>query len=313
MILCVTPNAAVDRTLLTPGYAQGGVFRPAQQVIAAGGKGINVARVARLLGTDAICAGFLGGFSGRLVADLLAREAIPAHWTWLNAGETRTCTILFDHNANLTTVVNEAGPTVTTEDWARLGADIHSAMRGAAAVCFCGSLPPGSPTDVFGTLLETLVADGVQVWVDTSGAALQTAAVVRGVRIKINDQELGALVAAPVTSEDALVAAAAQLYAQTGAMVAITRGEQGALLLDGQGAWLAQAPSIRVVNAVGSGDSFLAGLAVALGRGEPPEIALRCAVAAGTANALSIGGGRFGLAEYERLLGETLSRAVQAF
>lgn len=310
MILCVTPNAAVDRTLLTPGYAQGGVFRPSQQVIAAGGKGINVARVARLLGADATCAGFLGGHSGRLLADLLAQESIPAHWTWLPTGETRTCVILLDPDAHLTTVVNESGPNVTAADWARLGEDLRSAAQGAQAVCFCGSLPPGSPTAAFGALLQALIADGLQVWADTSGAALQTAAAVRGVRIKINDEELGALVAASITSEGALLAAAQHLHTQTGAPVTITRGARGALLLDGQGAWMAQAPSIRAASAVGSGDSFLAGLVAALGRGAAPEIALRCAVAAGTANALSMGGGQFALEDYERLLGETVSRTV---
>lgn len=302
MILCVTPNTALDRTLLVPGYGAGGVFRPQQVVAAAGGKGVNVARVVKLLGGGSRCYGFIAGHTGALVASLAAGEGLDARWTILDAGETRTCTILVDPVQEQTTVVNESGVETSASDWARLRDDLVVSADGASAICFCGSLPPGSPLDAFAALLAELVATGKSVWVDTSGAPLRTAAEVKGVHIKVNDDEAAALLNAPVTSLAEAAAGAKALAQRMSASVVITIGARGAVLSDGQTMWHAMPPAIQAKSAVGSGDSFLAGLLVGLEAGEPPDQALRRGVAAGAANALSVGGGQFRLEDYVRIL-----------
>src|SRR5689334_9541185 len=104
MILCVTPNPALDHTMTVPGLRLGEVARATQSFMAAGGKGLNVARVVTALGDAALCAGFLGGHSGRLLADLAEREGLPAAWTWF-VGETRTSTILYDPQGSDATVI----------------------------------------------------------------------------------------------------------------------------------------------------------------------------------------------------------------
>ncbi|MDX2141145.1 MAG: hexose kinase [Chloroflexota bacterium] len=304
MILCVTPNAALDRTVVAPGYAKGGVLRATEVVVAPGGKGINVARATALLDGTPFCAGFLGGFTGRQVEALAEAEGFRGRWTWLPNLETRCCTIVVDPEGEAV-VINERGAHVSLGDWARLHQDVLAAAAQVEAVCVCGSLPTGSPLDAFENLLRDLLADGKQVWVDTSGDPLEAAARVQGVRLKINDDEIGALLKTTVRTPEAAAAAARQLSSQMKAPCVITLGELGAIYADDGQCWHATPPKIQVVSAVGSGDSLLAGLVVGLELGKPPAEALRSGVAAGAANALSLGGGRFGLDEYRWILNDT--------
>ncbi|MCK6580805.1 MAG: PfkB family carbohydrate kinase [Anaerolineae bacterium] len=309
LIDCVTPNAALDRTLVVPGYQQGGVFRPQKAILAAGGKGINVARAADVLGGRARCFGFVAGHSGRLLTDLASREGLVCRFTPLEAGETRTCTVLADPDLGVTTLVNEAGAATAAADWARLRADLLADAE-PRTICFCGSLPPGSPLDSFAQLLGDCAAAGHSVWVDTSGAALMAASKVRGVNLKVNDEEASVLTSVLIPSPEIATATAALLADVSGAFAVITMGKAGAILAAGGRTWLAKPPHIAVKSAVGSGDSFLAGLLVALGAGEPPDAALRRAAAAGAANAQSYGGGQFSLESFRAAFEATTLASV---
>jgi 1-phosphofructokinase family hexose kinase len=311
MILCLTPNAALDRTVVAPGYAKGGVLRATEVVVAPGGKGINVARVTALLDGKPFCAGFLGGFTGRQVEALAEAEGFRGRWTWLPGVETRCCTIVVDPDGQVA-VINERGAHVSLGDWARLHQDVMNAAAQVETVCVCGSLPTGSPLDAFENLLRELLAEGKQVWVDTSGDPLAAAARVPGVRLKVNDDEVGTLLKTPVKTPEAAAAAARQLSTQMKAPCVITLGALGAIYADDGQCWRATPPQIQVVSAVGSGDSLLAGLLVGLETGKAPDEALRSGVAAGAANALSLGGGRFGLEEYRHMLDETVVEAISA-
>jgi 1-phosphofructokinase family hexose kinase len=313
MIVAVTPNAALDRTLVVPGFGGGGVLRPQEQITAAGGKGVNVARAAAILGGDAACAGFVAGHSGRLLVDLLRAEGLASRWTALepdDGRETRNCLILVDADSGQVTVINEHGPTVSAADWQRLTADIGALAESAGAVALCGSLPPGSPLDAFAALIAATRDSGTPVWVDTSGGALR-AALIPGARIKVNHEEAAALLGVDVPQTPQAVAAVANgIQRVTGAPVVITRGADGALYVDGVTALLATPPRVKAASAVGSGDSFLAGLLVALERGDTPADALRLAVGAGAANAMSVGGARFTQPDALRLAAETRITAL---
>jgi fructose-1-phosphate kinase PfkB-like protein len=169
----------------------------------------------------------------------------------------------------------------------------------ASVVCLSGSLPPDSSAADFSRLLEVLVQSSKPVWVDTSGAALDAALAQPGVCIKVNGEEiskaLGVEVADPTSAERAL----ALLVEQGITACVITLDAAGAFLGTKEGCWHAQGPSVRVVSTVGSGDSFLGGLVSALDRGGDWDEALGDAVAAGTANTLSPGGGRFTVQEFQ--------------
>lgn len=302
MILSVTLNPALDRTLVVPGFANGGVFRPQANTVAAGGKGLNVARAVQTLGGQTLCAGFLGGFSGQFLDKMVRDEGLQARWTWLEGRETRTCAILVDPDTLLTSVINEPGPLLTREDWTRLHDDLLQAAADVSYVSFAGSLPPGSPMDMFVALITDLIVAGKQVWVDSSGAPLQAISRVSKVAIKINDEEAAALMNQPINTVADAVATARSMIEHTGQHVVITLGKRGAVFVTPHEAWHAIPPDVTIKSGVGSGDSFLAGLLTGLSCGDAPSSALAQAAAAGTANALSIGGGSFTKAEFDDIL-----------
>lgn len=322
MILCITPNAAVDRTLTVPGFSGGGVFRPVSAIAAAGGKGINVVRAVHNLGGVATCCGFIAGFSGQFIADQVQHDGYPARWTHLEAGESRTCIILVDPDKGMTSVINERGMEVSAADWSRLRDDVFAAADGGSAraiVSIAGSLPPGSSPDIFASLLRDLVAAGCEVWADTSGAALAAAVNVRGVHLKINHEEANELDSrADVDADEHFTIRAprdaafvgAGMSAHTRGMVIITMGALGAVFVDENSAWHALPPTIKAKNAVGSGDSFLAGVLLARERDDSPPELLRDGAAAGAANALSGGGGCFDKPTFDDIRAQTVVERV---
>lgn len=299
MILCITPNAALDRTILLSSLVLGDVHRAQKVMVAAGGKGLNVARAIRTLGGEPLCMGFAGGHSGRLLEDLAQKEGLHSSWTWVD-GETRTCTILIAPNSDAT-VINEPGLAVSDVDWKRLQQDVHQQLSSADFACISGSLPPGSSSENLQGLLSILLDGGKQVWVDSSGMALSTALASPGICIKVNGSELGEALGLEIHD-----AASAQrvlsILSERGLTTSvITLGSAGALLATKDGRWYAQGPHVDVVSTVGSGDSFLGGLVSALDAGRDWPEALRDAVAAGTANTLSVGGGQFALKDFEEI------------
>jgi 1-phosphofructokinase family hexose kinase len=301
MILCLTPNPAVDRTLIISKLIPGQVHRAPHAIAAAGGKGVNVARALKILGGQPKCLGFLGGHTGRLVAELAEREGLQSAWTWIE-DETRMCVILVDESGGEATVLNENGPHVRAADWERLANDVHREIAAAQTIGFSGSLPPGSLQEAFAQLLHKLCAVGKSVWVDISGATLSTALSVPGVNIKVNASEAEAVLQQSIPTIGDAIQAAHTLRARGVQRVAITLGGAGAVLVTSAGEWHVAAPPIHAVSAVGSGDSFLAGLMLGLENGLSPLEALRWAVAAGAANALSAGGGQFTSDEFQAIL-----------
>ncbi|MBZ0291678.1 MAG: hypothetical protein K8L99_03840, partial [Anaerolineae bacterium] len=231
MILCITPNAAVDRTLVVPGYTAGGVFRPQRALAAAGGKGINVARAVQVLGGEPLCGGFLAGHVGRFIADKLRQEGLQSRWTMLDSGESRTCVIIVDPNTGDNLVVNEAGMQVTGADWQRLAADVLAAAEAVSTICISGSVPPGSPLEALVSLLSKLRQTGKSIWVDMSGAALAAAVTVPGIHLKINDEEAAALLDTPVTTPAEAAQAGAMLQTRIGNLVVLTMGAAGAVMV----------------------------------------------------------------------------------
>ena len=189
MILCITPNPAVDRTILLPSLVVGHVHRAQRIFLAAGGKGLNVARTIKRLGGEPLCMGFAGGHNGHLLEDLTQSDGLSSKWTWTNA-ETRSCTILVSQDADAT-VINEPGMPVLDSDWKRLSQDVGRHIASANLVCLSGSLPPGSTADQLHRLLNVFLDSGKQVWVDTSGEALHTVLAHPGIHVKVNGNEIG--------------------------------------------------------------------------------------------------------------------------
>ena len=296
MIICITPNPAIDRTLILRRLVAGKVHRAEQVIVAAGGKGLNVARAISTLGGESLSMGFLGGHTGQLLADLAQKAGLPSVWTWTNS-ETRTCTILVAQNGD-GTVINEAGPRVSKSVWQRLNRDVRKNISTASLVCVSGSLPADSSLEDLQRLLKMLVRAKKQVWVDASGSALNVALGLPGICIKVNKTELSESLGFELRNMAAAKRGLKMILDRGVSACIITLGADGALLATPAGNWHARAPRVRVVSTVGSGDSLLGGFVNALDHGSNWPEALRTAVAAGTANSLSAGGGQFTLQEF---------------
>src|SRR5690348_6203081 len=134
MLLCFTPNPAIDRVLLAPGFRHAESVRVADTRESAGGKGLNVARVTRTLGLPARVCGPLAGANGRRIAALAADEGFDARWCWLVEGESRICMLVIDQSAPDTLVINERGPTISAADWDALARLIVADSAQASAI-----------------------------------------------------------------------------------------------------------------------------------------------------------------------------------
>jgi 1-phosphofructokinase family hexose kinase len=308
MLLILTPNPAIDRTLLIPGMQPGGVYRAERVLVAAGGKGLNVARAAHSLGQPLQVCAPLGGLAGQMLAQLAAEEGLAGRWSWHPDGETRTCVLVVDPQGSDATALNEPGMPLTPAAWQAFAAVALDAAAAAELVVSSGSMPPGVPPDALTNLLRALAASGRRVIVDTSGAALQTALEAAPYGIKVNGSELGAVLNRPVASLDDAATALADLRARGIALAMVSLGAAGALAATDEGTCHAQPPAIHAISTIGAGDSLLAGLATGLLRGEPLPEALRLGVACGAADALSIGGGLLEPTELARLHAATSVR-----
>lgn len=307
MLLTITPNPTIDRMLHVPTLTAGLVHRATSVQVGAGGKGLNTARAARTLGGEVVVTAPLAGHSGRLLADLLAEEGLPANWHWLESGETRACELM-THDSGDATVINEPGETMSPQAWTDFAGHVERLAARARAVAFCGSLLPGVEPEALDVLAQVLVNPQRAIYLDTSAAALAAAlAQPRGLCLKINRAELAMGLGRSTEdfSTGQVIEAGRELLAQGAALVVITLGGEGALAIAPEGCWQASSPRVEVVSTVGSGDSFLAGLAVARLEGNSLASALALGVACGAANATTHLPGRF-----ERSLVETLLSQV---
>lgn len=301
MLLAVTPNPAVDRTLVIPGCMPGGVHRAQEVLVAAGGKGMNVARAAHTLGQRLRVCAPLAGFNGALVAHLAESEGFEGRWSWYYGSETRTCTLVVDPEGDDATALNEPGERLSAAAWNAFAATVQAAAADADLVTLSGSLPAGVAADALTTLLDALAAAGRRCIVDTSGAALRAALQSTPYGIKVNGSELGAALGLPVDDVAQAGAALRKLRSRGIALPAVSLGAQGALAASEAGVCRARPPALQIVSSIGSGDSLLAGLATGLLRGDDLPEALRLGVACGAADALTIGGGLIALDEVQRL------------
>ena len=303
-IVCVTPNAALDRTLVVPDFAIGHISRIPNAIAVPGGKGLNVLRAVEILGGKALPMGLLGGYTGRMIADMMAADGYAAEWTFFE-GETRTCTIIAPPDGN-STVINESGA-IAEDDWRALADDICriAEREEVRTICLCGSLPDGAPSAAPAELIARVTAQGVRIWVDSSKLPLRNAIVARPYAIKVNRDELAEALAADLRTERDLIAAAQTLVAAGIRVVVISLGAAGAMLVTDELVVKASPPAIQPVDPVASGDCLHAGLVTALAGGASFPEALRSGVAAGTVNALYAGGAQFPYTHYLKILAAT--------
>ena len=295
MIVTVTVNAALDRTLTVPVFQLGFRHRSSEVLTLAGGKGINVARALKTLEVPVVATGLTGGRTGTRIVEELTSEAILNDFVRI-ADESRTSTAVVDPTGGTYTEINEWGPEVTASELETLMEKLHYLSQGADFVVLAGSLPRKVPTSFYADAVRDLARRDVRVVLDSEGEPLQRGVEAAPFLVSPNQREAEQLVGQELEDDDDFLMAL-DAIAEMGPRNVLVTLENGcfALLRFGRKTRRirAFAPRVEPVSVVGSGDvlvaQFLAGLVAEL----KPEETLREAVAAGTASVLELGAGRF--------------------
>ncbi len=314
MIITVTLNAAIDRSLTVPNFRLGRRHRTVDGHTMAGGKGVNIARTLKTLGQPVIATGLAGGSTGTQIVEQLTDESILNDFVRIRE-ESRTNTSVLDPTNGEQTEINERGPAVSAREVELFRDKLLYLARGAAIVVFAGSLPRGVDADIYGLLIRDLQKLGVVTVIDTDGDPLRQAVRAEPDVVSPNVLEAEELVGHEFSDDDEDRSIAVREMVALGAREAIMTVPDGCfahVLVDG-------APRLHRVRieprepvaAVGSGDAFLAGYVAARYGGRPPEECLRYGVACGAESTSRVGAGLVDKREVERMVGEVDVQAVE--
>jgi len=287
VILTVTLNAAVDRTVAVPNFRLGRRHRAVESRTVSGGKGVNVARALSLLGRPTIATGFAGGPTGTRMLEQLRDEEILTDFTRI-AGETRINLAVVDPTSGEQTEINERGPAVSVEEVEGFVKRIRYLASGAKICVLAGSLPPGAGDDLYARLVDDLRERGVTV-------------------VTPNELEAEELVGQEFADRGDLVQGLSELVRLGAGEAAITRPD-GCVAVVGEGSERrfveVRTEPLDPVSTVGSGDVFLAGYVAARYDGRDPGECLAYGVACGAESTQHFGAGVVDRSQVEQLLGE---------
>jgi 1-phosphofructokinase family hexose kinase len=303
VIVTVTLNAAIDRTLTVPNFQRGQRHRASSSLTLPGGKGINVARALKALGVPVVATGLVGGGTGDRIVEALTTEAILNDFVRIE-GESRTSTAVVDPAGGTYTEINEWGPAVTQEELDLLLEKLRYLTQGAELVVFAGSLPRDVPEEFYAEAIHELARRHVPAALDSDSEPLRLGVEAETFLVSPNQAEAESLVGQEFHDEDDFRLALDQIT-DLGARNVLITTENGcvASLRDERDPrrFRVIAPRLEPVSTVGSGDVLLAGYIAARHAGRSCEEALRAAVAAGAASTLELGAGRFDTRQAGRL------------
>lgn len=295
MIVTVTVNPSIDRTIELPAPLERGAVQRASAVRSEpGGKGVNVSRVVAEAGLDTLA--LLPSAPGDRMLVELDAVGLPHRAVGVD-GEVRVNITIAEPDGT-TTKLNEAGCFLDAGQIEELTELILTSAADARWLALCGSLAPGLDDDWYRRLIDRLAGTGCRIAVDTSGGPLSEVARSTPALLKPNGEELAGLTGADGRAMEAdaeagdpgaAAEAARRLSATTGAAVLNTLGAAGAVLAEGDACWFATPPPVVPRSTVGAGDASLAGYLIAETHGLDPAERLRTAVAYGSAAAALAG------------------------
>jgi 1-phosphofructokinase/tagatose 6-phosphate kinase len=306
MIITVTLNAAIDKSLSVPNFRLGRRHRTVDQRTMAGGKGVNIARTMKVLGQPVIATGFAGGATGTHIVEQLTEESILNDFVRIRE-ESRTNTSVLDPTSGEQTEINERGPSVSEHEVELFADKLLYLARGAAIVVFAGSLPRGVEPEIYASLLRDLARMEVTTVIDTDGEPLHHAVRAEPDVVSPNVLEAEELVGHEFAGEDERLLAVREIAAlgPREVIMTLTDGCFAQVLVDGR-------PSLKrarieprePVAKSGSGDAFLAGYVSARYESRPADHCLRFGVACGAESTSRLGAGLIDPKEARRLMGE---------
>lgn len=313
MIITVTLNAAIDRTVAVPNFRQGNRHRAVESRTVAGGKGVNVARALGLLGRPVIATGLAGGATGARVLELLDEESILTDFTRIGA-EARTNLAVIDPTSGEQTEINERGPEVSAADVDSFLDRLDYLARGARICVLAGSLPPGAEPDLYARLVRELHQRGVTAILDSEGEPMRAGLRAGPSVVTPNELEAEGLVGHEFGDPGDLAHGLSELV-ELGAGEAVITRPAGCVAIVGEGSERrcleVSTEPLDPVATVGSGDAFLAGYVAARYDGRSPSECLAYGVACGAESTQHFGAGTVDRDQVERLLGDVEVRELE--
>lgn len=282
MIYTVTLNPSVDYIVEVEDLKLGDLNRMKRDLKLPGGKGINVSRVLNQLEVQNKAIGFLGGFTGRYIEDWLQEESISSDFVHIT-GDTRI-NIKLKHGEE--TEINGAGPDIRDTEAEELLQKL-AGLNAEDVVILSGSVPPSLGADFYDKLIAACKQGGADFVIDTTGAALKNALPHQPLLVKPNHHELAELFDVTIHSREEIITYGRKLLEAGAQHVLVSMAGEGALFISEQGVYHANAPSGKVKNSVGAGDSMIAGFVGTLSLTGDVMEAFRAGVASGSATAFS--------------------------
>jgi 1-phosphofructokinase family hexose kinase len=313
MIITVTLNTAIDKTLEVPSFLLGRRHRSVDQTTMPGGKGVNVARAIKSLGRPVIATGFAGGATGTRIVEALTAESILCDFVRIRE-ESRTNTAVLDPTTGVQTEINERGPAVSERELELFRDKLLYLAQGAVLCVFAGSLPRGVDPDVYAGLIRELRKLGVTTVIDTDGEPLRQAVRAEPTVVSPNVNEAEELVGHEFNDDEDRTSAVAEI-AQLGPREAIITVPDGCFAHvateAGPRLYRVAVTAQEVRSGIGSGDAFLAGYVATRYTGGTPEECLRFGVACGAESTQHFGAGIIDPSRVDRLLGEVEAERLE--
>lgn len=288
MIITVTMNPAVDKTVEINNFRVGAVNRISSLRLDAGGKGINVSKTVKALGGSSLAAGILAGGAGHFIKGYLDQAGIDNDFVFVK-GETRTNVKVVDRLNHTNTDINEPGPVVSTEDIGQLERKVYNSLNKDSLLVLSGSIPANISTGIYKEWIECARKVGARVLLDSDGELMREGIKAEPYLIKPNINELEGLMGRKLDSIENIAGAAKSLIEAGIKIVAVSLGAGGAIFANGNSIIHGEGLQVEVRSTVGAGDAMVAALAVALERGWSFERAVKLSVAAGAANVATEG------------------------
>ncbi|MCX5757687.1 MAG: hexose kinase [Candidatus Hydrogenedentes bacterium] len=312
MILSVTPNPCVDKTVYVPELKVGTFMRSEKCTCIPGGKGTNVSRAVKALGRATTAMVIVGGHPGAHVVEMIReQDGVACIPVWVKS-QTRTITTVLEATVRRQTAFFEPGSRVTSDEAEAMRALFEEAVREARVVTLNGTVPDPAIRTLYRELIAIAKAAGAITILDSHGPEFAIGLEAIPYMVKPNVAEAQELVGFALDSDAARWKAIAQFHARGVEMVVLSLGKDGALVSRGGERLHVIPPVIQEVNPVGSGDALVAGFAIGLSESMPLGDMARLAVAAGAANAMSWDIGHFTRDEVNGLLERVEVRPKEA-
>ncbi len=283
MITVLSLSPAVDKIYVIDDFCAGELYRVNNCIQSAGGKGINVTRVSRMLKAEVAVLGFKAGSTGQWLEDNILRAGAKSYLIEVE-GQSRTNNNIIDKVNNKETEILEEGPTISDYSWQMFLEGFRKNIKASKVLVCSGGLPKGLGTETYKRLIEEANKLGIKTILDASGEVLRQGIEAKPYLIKPNLRELSTYFQTNFTTETEILNACMEIIKKGVKVVVTSLGADGALLVSENVAYKAYPVNVNVINTIGSGDSMVAGISTGIAEGQEFLDCFRLGVACASSN-----------------------------